>query len=82
MFIKFTQKDGTTVVLNTGHIVSVQTPPPLAGLQGGQTQVRIHCLEGRVYSLDAKEISADDIMKCLEPKGIKDVRPNQDSPIR
>jgi len=81
MFIRFTQKDGTVVVLNTDHVVSIQTPPPLAGIQGGQTQIRIHCLEGRVFTLDAKEVSAEEIMKHLDPKGIKDVGQDQSSPI-
>ena len=83
MFIEFTLKDGTRIILNTAHIVSLELPTPLPGLQGGAQQLRIHCLESRVYSLDPRVVDIDDLRAQIEPKELtKDVRPDKNSPIR
>jgi hypothetical protein len=82
MFIEFTIKDGTRILLNTAHIVSVELPTPLAGLQGGVQQMRIHCLEGRVYSVDPKIVTFESLREQIEPKELtSNVRPDQDSPV-
>ena len=83
MFIEFTIKDGTQIMLNTAHIVSIERPTPLAGIQGGVQQMRIHCLEGRVYSVDPKIVSFENLRAQIEPKELTDnVRSDQSSPIR
>jgi len=83
MFIEFTQKDGTEIILNTRHIVSIEKPMVLAGIQGGIAQIRLHCLEGRVFSVDPKIIPLSQIRKQLEIKELDgNVRQDQDSPIK
>ena len=82
MYIEFTKDDGTRVMLNTAHIVSIELPTPLPGMQGGAQQIRLHCLEGRVYSFSPKVVSFEDLLEQIKPKELnKDVRSNQDSPV-
>ena len=82
MFMEFQLKDGTYILLNTAHIVSIEMPMPLSGIQGGVQQLRIHCLEGRVYSLDPKVVNIEELRAQIDPKELaKDVRQDQDSPI-
>ena len=82
MFIEFKQKDGTVVLLNKAHIVSVELPLALAGVQGGAQQLRIHCLEGRVYSIDPKVVSLDSLRAQLEPQEVTtNVRSDKGSPV-
>lgn len=83
MFIKFTLKDGTIVAVNPQQIVSIEAPKPLAGIQGGQPSIRIHCLEGRVFSLDPKDVSLESLLEQLEIKEIEtNVGRDQGSPVR
>ncbi len=82
MFIEFKQKDGTIVLLNKTHIVSVELPMALAGVQGGVQQLRIHCLEGRVFSIDPKIVSLESLRTQLEPQEVAtNVRSDKDSPV-
>ena len=82
MFVEFKLKDGTTVLLNPAHIVSVEMPMALTGIQGGAQQLRIHCLAGRVYSIDPKVVSLESIRAQVEVKEItNDVRPDKGSPV-
>lgn len=82
MFIEFKTKDGTQVLLNTAHIVSIELPKALAGMQGGVQQLRLHCLEGRVYSLDPRTVNIDALSAQIESKELtNDVRQDQSSPI-
>jgi hypothetical protein len=83
MFIEFKLKDGTTILLNPEHVVSIEAPVVLTGIQGGAQQLRIHCLEGRVFSLDPKAVSFDSLRAQIEVKELtNDVRPDKGSPVR
>lgn len=83
MFIEFIEKNGKTVLINTAHIVSIEQPAPLAGIQGGIQELRIHCLEGRVFSLDPKVVSLKQLRDQIDTKELdSNVRPDKGSPVR
>lgn len=82
MFIEFTQQDGTVILLNKAHIVSVELPKPLTGIQGGVQRLRLHCLEGRVFSLDPKVVTIEALRAQLEPQEVSiNVGRDQGSPV-
>jgi len=81
MFIEFKTKDNATILLNTQHVVSIELPQPLAGLQGGAQQLRIHCLEGRVYILDPKQIKIEDLLAQIESRELDIDGKDKNSPI-
>jgi len=76
MFIKFIDASGTEVRLNPAHVVSIETPMPLSGIQGGVQKMRIYATEGRVFTIEKKYhefvIGQIDCADCKEPESGQD----------
>lgn len=86
MFIKFKTKEKKQIVLNAAHIVSIEAEDVavVMGMSGGGKNLRIHATEGRVYQLETRLNSLEELLEQLKEQEHVEVLDNgkdQSSPV-